>query len=373
MKATKTQSRDESKNKKKKPQILLKQSKQEKPASGKKSRNFKKNYKKNLSEITQVIDQAQTFLILVHSCPDPDAAGSAIAIAKALEQKNKTASIGVRGGSIAVQTKKLLTLANMDITENPDYGVDCIIVVDTNSPALFPLDQVLKADSKKIIIDHHHPKPEVIDSFDCSLVDEEAVSTTQILFYLIDEMDAEFDHDISLALAAGILTDSANFVAATVESFVVLGEILSRGNVSFKEVLESVSVPMDISEKIARLKAAQRLRFHRDGNNLIAVTKVSSFEGGVAKALLYLGADVSFVGAANSSEIRISSRAKNHVLDKVHLGRDVMPLLSDIISGDAGGHAGAAGANGTRPEKLDEALSLCVEKTKELLKPQQGV
>ena len=124
------------------------------------------------------------------------------------------------------------------------------------------------------------------------------MSTTQIAFFLLDAMGAKFTHNICLALAAGILTDSANFVAATVDSFVVLGEVLDRGKVKFREVLASISVPMEMSEKIARLKAAQRLSFHRDGEHLVAVTRVSSFEGGVAKALLYLGADVAFVGAA---------------------------------------------------------------------------
>jgi alanyl-tRNA synthetase len=89
----------------------------------------------------------------------------------------------------------------------------------------------------------------------------------------------------------------------------------------------------------------------------------------VAKALLYLGADVAFVGAAHEGEVRISARAKNELVDKgFHLGRDVLPLVSDLISGDAGGHAAAAGANGTKPEKLDEALKICVDKTRELLK-----
>ena len=305
----------------------------------------------------------------MHKCPDPDAAGAAIALASALKQKRKHVEIGVKGDSFSKSTKLLLEKTGFSINSKPDYNKDCIIVMDTNSPALFPLDKVLKSNAKKLIIDHHHPKPEVIASFDNALIDEEAVSTTQIVFHLLDEMNIKFTHKICLAISAGILTDSANFVAATVDSFIVLGEVLARGKVQFREVLASISVPMDLSEKIARLKAAQRLKFYRDGNYLITSTKVSSFEGGVAKAMLYVGADVSFVGAAREGEVRISARAKNDVIDKgIHLGRDVMPLVADLIGGDAGGHAGAAGANGTRPDALDEALRVCIERTKELLK-----
>ncbi|MCD4739879.1 DHH family phosphoesterase [archaeon] len=331
---------------------------------------MKNHLKKNeLKAIARALDEHQTFLILVHKCPDPDAAGAAIALATHLKQKHKKVIIGVKGDSFSKSTRLLLKKTGFSITSKPTYNKECIIVVDTNSPALFSLDEVLASGAKKIIIDHHHPKPEVINAFDHSLIDEEAVSTTQIIFHLLDFMDAQFTHTASLALAAGILTDSANFVAATVDSFVVLGEVLARGKVDFKEVLASISVPMEKSEKIARMKAAQRLKFYKKGDYLITSTKVNSFEGGVAKAMLYLGADVSFVGATHSSEMRISARAKNDVIKKgLHLGRDVLPLVVDLIGGDAGGHAGAAGANGTRPEALDEALRLCVERTKELLR-----
>ncbi|MCD6414401.1 MAG: DHH family phosphoesterase [Candidatus Diapherotrites archaeon] len=319
--------------------------------------------------MAKVLDSCKSFLLIVHKCPDPDAAGAAVALASALKARKKKVSIGVDKNTISKQTKLLLKKLHHKISFKPDYDVDCIVVLDTNSPMLFSLDKVLNSKAKKVLIDHHHPKQEVVECFDEAFIDEEAVSATQIIYYLLSEMNVSFTRNICLAIAAGILTDSANFVAATVESFLVLGEVLEKGNLSFQEVLESVSVPMEMSEKIARLKASQRLKFYRNGKHLIAVSKVSSFEGGVAKALLYLGADVSFVGAARGNDVRISARAANTVVSKgFHLGKDVMPLISDVIGGDAGGHAGAAGANGTKPENLDRALRLCVERTRELLR-----
>ena len=84
--------------------------------------------------------------------------------------------------------------------------------------------------------------------------------------------------------------------------------------------------------------------------------------------MIQLGADVSFVGAAKRGEVRISARAKSEIVNKgLHLGRDIMPKISELIGGDAGGHAAAAGANGIHDEKIDEAINICVEQVKQFI------
>jgi nanoRNase/pAp phosphatase (c-di-AMP/oligoRNAs hydrolase) len=325
--------------------------------------------KTELQKVARALKKARSFQIIVHKCPDPDAAGAAVALCKLLSKQGKHCRISAKGDSISRSAQVLLKKTGYTINDKPDYDSDCIIVMDTNSPSLFSLSKVLNSSASSIIIDHHHPKPEVISSFDHALVCEDAVSTTQIIYYLFKEMKVKFNKEISLPLAAGLLTDSSNFIAATPESFKVFGQLLTLGGLSFQDVIESVAVKMDLSEKIARLKAAQRMKFHKEGKYLIATTKVSSFEGGVAKSMLYLGADVAFAGAEKEGEVRISARATNNVIAKgLHLGRDVLPLVSDLIDGDAGGHAGAAGANGTNPEVIDEAMDICVNATKKILR-----
>jgi nanoRNase/pAp phosphatase (c-di-AMP/oligoRNAs hydrolase) len=84
---------------------------------------------------------------------------------------------------------------------------------------------------------------------------------------------------------------------------------------------------------------------------------------------LYLGADVAFVGAEKEGEVRISSRANREMVKAgIHLGKSILPGVMPLIKGDAGGHAGAAGANGTDASKLDEALDVCVQRTRLFLK-----
>jgi len=316
----------------------------------------------------KLMQKAKTILLVTHDCPDPDAIGACGALAKALNSLGKK-STAFAGGVINEQARNLLRHAKFKFADKPDYNVDLIVVLDTNSPNLFDFESVKKSKAKKILIDHHHPKKEVSNEFDEVIVDECAVSATQIVYHIIKSLGAKPDPNISLCISAGIVTDSANFIAATTDSFEVLLRSLCEGNITFQEVLRAISVPRDISEKIARLKAAQRIQFKRQGEWVVAFSNVSCFEGSTASALLRLGADVAFVGAAKDNEIRISARAKTALKEHgLHLGRDIMPLISELIQGDAGGHAAAAGANGVNTAALDKALNICVEKTIGFLK-----
>ena len=324
-------------------------------------------HKSDMGNAFKVIGESGSFLLIAHHSPDIDSIASAISLAIALKRHGKTAAItaeGTANGQISYFMKRF----GFSLSK-PDFSADCIIVVDTNSPSLFDLESVKKSKAKKILIDHHSPKEDVMAEFDVSIVDETAVSTTEIIYDLFKEWGEPITKEIAIALSAGIVTDSANFIAATPRSFHVLADSLGKSGASFQDVLSSIHSPPEQSEKIARLKGAQRLELIREGKYLIATSKVSSFEGSVARALLSLGADVSFVGAAKNGEVRISARAKNELTRKgLHLGRDILPSISQLIGGDAGGHAAAAGANGINHNSLDAALSICVSKTREFIK-----
>jgi nanoRNase/pAp phosphatase (c-di-AMP/oligoRNAs hydrolase) len=166
-----------------------------------------------------------------------------------------------------------------------------------------------------------------------------------------------------------MVTDSAGFSIANNAFLSDLTEVLVNARVDFQEVLSSIAVPVESSEKIAKLKGAQRLVFVREGGYIIATSHVSSFESSVAKALVHMGADAAFVGAAKEGEVRISGRAQRGLVGKgYHLGRDILPAIAPLIQGDAGGHAGAAGANGVDASKLEAAMALCVQRTREFIK-----
>ncbi len=320
-----------------------------------------------LGDAIGFIRSASSFLLIAHRSPDIDSIASAIILALALKRQGKEATISVQGPASS-QITSFMGRFGLSLSE-PDYSAGCIVVMDTNSPSLFDFEAVKSASSKKILIDHHSPKRGVMAEFDVAVVDESAVSTTEIMYYLLKEWGEPITKSMALAISAGIVTDTANFIAATPRSFHVLSEALGGCGASFQDVLGLINSPVEFSEKIARLKGAQRLKLFREGSYIIAVSKVSSFEGSVARSLLALGADVSFVGAAKEGEVRISARAKNELTKKgLHLGRDILPAVAQLIGGDAGGHAAAAGANGINADALDASLGICVSKVRDFIK-----
>lgn len=323
--------------------------------------------KSDMGNALKIVGGSDSFLLIAHHSPDIDSIASAVSLAIALKRRGKTTTI-TASGTANEQITSFMERFGFSLSE-PDYSVDCIIVLDTNSPSMFDLESVKQSKAKKILIDHHSLKKEVMAKFDASIADETAVSTTEIIYDLFNEWNEPITRETAISISAGIVTDSANFIAATPRSFHVLADTLGKTSTSFQDVLSYIHTPITPSEKIARLKGAQRLEIVQEGNYLIAVSKVSSFEGSVARALLGLGADVSFVGAAKGGEVRISARAKNGLTKKgLHLGRDILPAISRLIGGDAGGHAAAAGANGINPTALDAALAICVSKTREFVK-----
>lgn len=314
--------------------------------------------------------KSKRILLVPHNCPDPDAMGSALALAFGLEQMGKRVSIALLG-SLNEPTKNLLNHVDYELTENPDYkNQDLIVVLDTNSPLLFDINALNKSPAKKVLIDHHSSKTDMLNTFDASYVDENAVSTTQIVYSILKNLGVKPDREICLPIAVGLVVDSAFFIASKPETFKLLYDLLIEGDMKFQEVLDAITTPRTVSERIACIKGAQRMKITRVGEDMIiAVSEVSAYEGNVAKFLIKLGADVSFVGSVHDGEeVRISSRATNRMIDLgLHLGRDILPKVSDLIAGDAGGHAGAAGANGTKPKNLDKALDTCVKETRKFM------
>ncbi|MEM2870490.1 MAG: DHH family phosphoesterase [Thermoplasmata archaeon] len=174
------------------------------------------------------------------------------------------------------------------------------------------------------------------------------------------------DRRVALALAAGILTDTAHFRFARAETLRVLLDILERSGLALEEALELVSEDIpDQSRRIAMLKGAQRLRYEQTGGWLIAFSHVSAFEGALSRALISLGADVAFAAAQEGCGFRVSGRASQAVVRSgFHIGR-LMEEAGRETGGQGGGHAGAAGMSGVGD--MEAALNILVEKTKEWL------
>ncbi len=308
-----------------------------------------------MDELISELRKGKKFSIMMHKSPDPDAAAAAIVMARILRKIGKEAEV-LTTEKINEQVSLMFSLAGEPLVEVASG--DTLLVVDTSSLAMIDEDIFVNFKGRKIAIDHHAEK-DGYPGFDYVYVDDKALATALLVFELAEKLGVELCDNSLLLLGAGIITDTADFIVADTRVFSALAKITER--VEYDKISEIARMRMNLSERVARLKAASRLRMYIVKDYVIATTKVSAFEGSVASALLELGADVSFV-VSSGKRPRLSARASQALVIKgLHLGKDILPKVAEKFNCDSGGHPGAAGATGFRQEEADRVLQYCVD------------
>ncbi|MFA5312074.1 MAG: DHH family phosphoesterase [Methanomassiliicoccales archaeon] len=297
-------------------------------------------------------------LVLIHGNADPDAFGCAYAIRESFPDVDICAPNGMdRVSKVIAKNFAFEPLLIADVHE-----YDAIIVVDTSSPE--QLGGMNHHDDKWIVIDHHcrTGKWGACNYF----CDDTRRSCAELVYDLLKEAGVRVGRNAGLALLAGMLTDSGHFRFATPGLFTYFSLILQETGLQMDEVYDLTDLESDVSERIAVLKGAQRLRFERVGQNIVATSLGSSFESSVCKGLLSIGADISFVVSQRDENFRLSARARQ---DMVRAGLHLGKMLEDIgkeITAEGGGHPGAAGLTGVGDA---EAISnICMSRAMDFLR-----
>ncbi|MDI6917629.1 MAG: DHH family phosphoesterase [Thermoplasmatales archaeon] len=293
-------------------------------------------------------------LVLVHSNADPDAVGSAYALAQAFPN----VTIGVHEG-VSKSSKKLINKTGAEVVVNPNPDdFEKIFVVDTSTSSL--LGNLAKNIRKPIIIDHHAKT-----SWENAKLyyHDEKPSCAEIIYEILKKADFKISRNVGLALLSGIITDTGRFRRANAETLKIFTSLLEEARITMDEVLSLVEESPDKSEKIALLKAGQRLKYETVNEYVLAYSMIGAFEGSASSALLSLGADIAVVGRQKNSEFVVIAKSKNNV--PVHLGRMMDEIGRETGSG-GGGHKGAAGVNGLGD--AEAMVNVCVQKVKEKIK-----
>ncbi|NBU32477.1 MAG: bifunctional oligoribonuclease/PAP phosphatase NrnA [Actinobacteria bacterium] len=158
----------------------------------------------------ELIEQAQSVLLIAHVCPDPDALGSALAIGLALESLNKKVQVSVGEPGFAVP-ESLQVLPGKHLVVAPENlePADLVISCDTSShERLGVLEETLACAENSIAIDHH---PSFTGFGKLHLVDPDAAATAELALELIDLLKVELNADIASAIYAGLATDTGSF------------------------------------------------------------------------------------------------------------------------------------------------------------------
>lgn len=176
--------------------------------------------------IRELIDQADSIVIMGHAGEDFDSLGAAFGVAKMVRHMGKQVHIVVSQPGLAMDKLSELLL---DYEEFRDLFISpmqaaflgnsktLVFVVDTHRPELVAAPDVLARAERTVIIDHHRRAETIIPNTLLVYLEPSASSTSE----LVTELLGYFDEKIELnrleasALYAGIVVDTKNFAVQT--------------------------------------------------------------------------------------------------------------------------------------------------------------
>jgi len=306
-----------------------------------------------IHKILELIKNRKTkrVVLLGHINADPDAICAAYAMAGLLRslQPYLEVEISAPQGPSRLSSFLLNSLPAKLTTQPRIEDADIIVLLDTNTVQQLGnwSERVQSSKAALVVIDHHASHPETEHLATLTVADEKASSTCEIVYRLFKEANVSLSQDVAKALFLGIAFDSRHFVLASSSTFKIVADLVDAG-VRAEEALSLLSLPMDLSERIARLKASKRVKVVKADEWLMAFSIVSAYQASAARALISLGAHVAVVGGQKNDRIQVSMRATRDFFEKtgVHLGRDVAKPLGEFLKGMGGGHSVSAGVNG---------------------------
>ncbi len=194
--------------------------------------------------------EARRILLIAHHNPDPDALGSALGLAFALEAYGKQCVVACADPVPANFT--FLPGRERVVAELPAEDFDLVIALDAGDlsryGALYERHKAFFDGARIVNIDHH------ATSTGCGIVniiDPASAATAELLTLLLLNRDAAINQDTAQCLLAGIITDTRSFeFDATTERTLTAGAYLvGRG-----------AVPEAIIKPMYRLKPFPKMK-----------------------------------------------------------------------------------------------------------------
>lgn len=248
--------------------------------------------------------------------------------------------------------------------------VDAIVILDTNN-----LDQVgvpndldlINLNKPFVFIDHHLNLQKCYKEniTNLNIIYDSYSSSAEIIYDMLEHFNLILDVPSKFLLVAAILVDSGFLQHGDNKTIFRVSKLLNDC-IDYQEIISMLKIQEDISERIAKIKGFQRVVLIQEGNWLIGITHVGSFEANVASSLLKFGFDIGIVCSKKKTEYRISIRANKEICLKtgLHLGK-ILNEISEEIGANGGGHNGAASLTGKNG--ISDAKDKILEKIKQVI------
>lgn len=182
-----------------------------------------------LSQAAAVLSSAERIAFLGHVGPDGDALGSIVGLA--LSARGAGFEAYASFGEPFVISPRLSFLDMTAVVPAGDLpsDLDVVVACDTANVARLGSAQANASAAKSVIVLDHHASNGGFG--DIKIVDPSAAATTQLAFYLIEQLGWSLTPEAAVALYTGLVTDTGRFQysATTPEVHRVAGALLEAG------------------------------------------------------------------------------------------------------------------------------------------------
>ncbi|MCL2689507.1 MAG: DHH family phosphoesterase [Chitinispirillia bacterium] len=312
-----------------------------------------------MEQIKNSIKEAGAILVCGHKNPDGDSLGALLALGLGLKSIGKDVTM-LCSDEIPARFKHLPGAD--DVVSFTNTRADLAIAVDCGSREMLGTQFYAFERAEKILeIDHHL----VRDSFaPLSLVDANASSAGELVYFLLKAIDVKVDKDIAHNIFTSIMVESNSFrlVDLSAQTFEICSELLRTG-LKYSSVREPLYRSVSREVELLSALCISRCCFVSEGQLAYStitcgdLKRVGACESdadpiaarlnslnGVALAILFREKE-------SKKELRVSMRAKSGIN---------AALLAAAFGG--GGHSGAAGC--TIPNNKHKKLELlCAART----------
>ena len=291
------------------------------------------------NKFVEEISKYNKFIIVPHNEIDLDSLGSSLGLYTLLSSLGKETYINLDeqtpelGVKRALQKIKELDLnINSEKLENLEINNDSLLIIlDFHKKDMAQNPDIFRLTNNVIIIDHHIESKDSIKSYLLKYIDDEASSTTEIIYDLLEMENISIPNYIATVMLAGITVDTNNFSIKTSPKTHEVAAMLSKKGAITKEV--QYLLKEDLKEYVSM----QKIIFNTEIiNKVFAVTVGKKSEiytkeqlAKIADSLLQFDEiEASFcIGKINSNIIGISARSLGNI--------DVQKIMEKL---NGGGH-----------------------------------
>lgn len=322
-------------------------------------------------DIQQIVQAAQTVLIIQADNPDADSLASALALESILHEMAKEPVMYC--GIDMPNYLKYLSGWDRVSSEIPN-NVDATIIVDTSSLSLLEnlenIQYKAQISSKPVIVlDHHNESANDISYANIVINDSSKVSTGELIYSLAKDLDWPLPLTALENIMTSILADSLGLTTSntTADTYIVMSELVKAG-VNRPKLEENRRAFGKMAEKIFRYKGSliDRTEIIDDKIAILIIPQAEINE----YSPLYNPAPLIQPEHLQTEGIKISIVLKHY--DSGRITGAIRSNLDAPISSDLAGYFGGGGhkyASGFKlmGKQINDIKTDVIEKTQEFL------